>query len=171
MTSSFAINCGTLQLRQSARSRRASRVSTQKDFARMVIGAKSSIQECRGQLRDAVDCGHITAEARAALDAIAEVAVKEMAGLIDYLQSPEAEENARRIRARSSERRAARLRRRQQNANNPNPNPNPNQEPPNDEPEPQNRKRRTRTRTRNLELGTRNWSYWAATVCTAFSDR
>jgi four helix bundle protein len=86
-----------------------------KDFGRMVVGAKASMQECRGHLRDAVDRGHITDAKRAELDSAADGAMKEMAGLIDYLQSPEAEENARRIRARSGERRAARLRRREQN--------------------------------------------------------
>jgi hypothetical protein len=40
--------------------------------------------------------------------ALAEEALKEMVGLIDYLQSPEAEENARRIKAKRAERRALR---------------------------------------------------------------
>jgi four helix bundle protein len=147
-----------------------------KDFGRMVVGAKSSVKECGGHLRDAVDRGYITDEVRKEHDRLAQNALREMAGLIDYLQSPEAEQNAKRIREKRIERRRVRLQNKEPGTPNPeprtpNPNPNPEPEP---EPEPRTRTRtRTpnpnpnpnlepepepepRTRTRNPEPGTRN---------------
>lgn len=79
-----------------------------KDFGRLVVGAKASLLECRGHLRDAVDRGYITPEARHELDTLAREALHEIGGLLDYLQSPEAERNARRIKERRAERRQKR---------------------------------------------------------------
>ena len=110
-----------------------------KDFARMVIGAKSSVKEIRGHLRDAVDRGYITEEVRNEHARFAESTLREMAGLIDYLQSPEAEENAKRIREKRIQRWRARRQNKQPRTSNPR----------TQNPEP-------RTRTGNLELGTPN---------------
>jgi four helix bundle protein len=79
-----------------------------KDHARMVVGARASLKECRGHLRDAHDRGLISSEVRTELDTTITHALREIGGLLDYLQSPEAEENARRIKARRAERRKTR---------------------------------------------------------------
>jgi four helix bundle protein len=79
-----------------------------KDFGRMVVGGRASLKECCGHLRDAVDRGHISVETQEEALAIARDALPEIAGLIDYLQSPEAEKNARRIKEQRGERRRAR---------------------------------------------------------------
>jgi four helix bundle protein len=81
-----------------------------KDFGRLVVGAKASLAEARGHLRDAVDVGHITEASRVEHDQLAQKVLPEMAGLLDYLQSPEAEANAQRIKAKRAERRAERRR-------------------------------------------------------------
>jgi four helix bundle protein len=79
-----------------------------KDFGRLAVGAKASIAESRGHLRDAVDSGHISPDVRMTHDTMAAETLKELVGLIDYLQSPEAEENARRIKAKRAETRRQR---------------------------------------------------------------
>lgn len=78
------------------------------DFARFVKMARGSIHECRNHLIDAVDRHHITEETRGKHDALAEEVLKEIGGLLDYLQSPEATRNAARIRRARFERRRAR---------------------------------------------------------------
>ena len=78
------------------------------DFGRLVEVARASIVECRNHLIDAVDRGHISESIRTEHDAVAQQVLKETAGLIDYLQSPEAKRNAERIRQRRIERRRAR---------------------------------------------------------------
>jgi four helix bundle protein len=70
------------------------------DFARFVVMARSSLMESQNHLLDAVDRGHITEEARLEKDALAEAALQEVTGLMEYLQSPEALRNARRARER-----------------------------------------------------------------------
>lgn len=112
-----------------------------KDFGRLAVGAKASIAEARGHLRDAVDSGHISEDVRVTHDTMADETLKELVGLIDYLQSPEAEENARRIKAKRAERRRQRQEARKrlgQNADQRTEN----QEPANNKP---------RTRTKNPE--------------------
>jgi four helix bundle protein len=79
-----------------------------RDFGRMVVNARASLKECCGHLRDAVDRGYITQAMQRDAASLAGEALKEIAGLIDYLQSPEAERNASRIRERRAERRRAR---------------------------------------------------------------
>ena len=79
-----------------------------KDFGRLAVGAKASLAESRGHLRDAVDSGHIPEDARNTVDRLAAEAYKELIGLIDYLQSPAAEENARRVKADRIERKRLR---------------------------------------------------------------
>jgi four helix bundle protein len=70
------------------------------DFARFVVMARSSLMESQNHLRDAVDKGHITEETRLEHDPLAEAALQEVTGLMEYLQSPEALRNARRARER-----------------------------------------------------------------------
>jgi four helix bundle protein len=70
------------------------------DFARFLVFARSSLMESQNHLRDAVDKKYITEEIRMELDALAEIALQEVTGLMEYLQSPEAIRNARRARER-----------------------------------------------------------------------
>jgi four helix bundle protein len=70
------------------------------EFARFSMIARSSLMESQGHLRDAVDKEYITEERRAELDALAEAALREVTGLIGYLESDEAQRNARRARER-----------------------------------------------------------------------
>ena len=109
-----------------------------KDFGRLVVGAKASLLECCGHLRDAVDRGHITPDARHEMDTLAREALHEIGGLLDYLQSPEAGRNARRIKERRAERRQ-----RRKNA-------------PNDEPRTGSNEPRTEPPNKNREPGTAN---------------
>jgi four helix bundle protein len=107
------------------------------EFARYTVIARASLMESQNHLRDAVDKQYITEETRRDLNDLAEVALGEVTGLMEYLQSEEALRNARRARER---RIATRQARRSQIAlaekgtgpnepRTPNPNPNPNQEP------------------------------------------
>ncbi len=68
------------------------------DFARFLKMARASVIECRNHLEDALDRGHISEETRAAQDRQAQIALMEIGGLLDYLQSPTAKKNAERIR-------------------------------------------------------------------------
>lgn len=70
------------------------------DFARFLVIARASLMESQNHLRDAVDRAHITEEVRVEHDRLAEVALQETTGLMEYLQSPEALRNARRARER-----------------------------------------------------------------------
>ena len=101
------------------------------DFARFVVMARASLMESQNHLLDLVDRGHISEEQRVALNTLAEKALQEVTGLLEYLQSPEALRNARRARERRiatrNERRA------------------PNQEPPNAESEQRSRNTERRT--------------------------
>jgi len=108
------------------------------DFARFVKMARASLVECQNHLQDAVDRRHITESMRRDHDKLAQDALMEIGGLLDYLQSPEAKKNAEWVRQKRFERRAARNRRKEPTH-------------PNREPEPE-------TRTRNQEPGTRNGS-------------
>ncbi|MGH9257540.1 MAG: four helix bundle protein [Vicinamibacterales bacterium] len=70
------------------------------DFGRFLVLARASLMESQNHLRDAVDRGYITEDVRAAHDRLAEAALQEVTGLMEYLQSPEALRNARRARER-----------------------------------------------------------------------
>ena len=70
------------------------------DFAKFVVIARASIMESQSHLMDAVDTGHITEDVRRELNALAESALGEMTGLIQYLQSSEALQKSRRARER-----------------------------------------------------------------------
>jgi hypothetical protein len=105
------------------------------DRVRTVVG------ECQNHLQDAVDRGHITEETRGAHDSQAEQALIEIGGLLDYLQSPDAARNAKRIK----EARYARRQRRTKPA--------PSIE--NTEPRTSNNEPRTRTTNKNRDPGTR----------------
>jgi four helix bundle protein len=70
------------------------------DFARFCVIARSSLMESQNHLRDFVDKKYITEERRLELDRLAETALEEVTGLMEYLQSPEALRNARRARER-----------------------------------------------------------------------
>jgi four helix bundle protein len=85
------------------------------DFARFVVMARSSLMESQNHLRDAVDKRYITEDSRVEHDKLAEAALEEVTGLLEYLQSPGALRNARRARER---RIASRPERRTQNPNN-----------------------------------------------------
>jgi four helix bundle protein len=78
------------------------------DFARFVKIARASLVECKNHLIDALDRGHIDEQTLQAHAALADDALKEAAGLLDYLQSPEAKRNAERIRQSRIERRRGR---------------------------------------------------------------
>jgi len=70
------------------------------DFARFLVLARSSLMESQNHLRDAVDRGYISEEACIEHSRLAEAALQEVTGLMEYLQSPEALRNARRARER-----------------------------------------------------------------------
>jgi four helix bundle protein len=70
------------------------------DFARFCVIARSSLMESQNHRRDFVDKKYITEERRLEVDQLAEVALEEVTGLMEYLQSPEALRNARRARER-----------------------------------------------------------------------
>ena len=70
------------------------------DFARFVVMVRSSLIESQNHLRDAVDKRYITEDSRVEHDKLAEAALEEVTGLLEYLQSPEALRNARRARER-----------------------------------------------------------------------
>ena len=56
--------------------------------------------ESQNHLIDAVDSECIDEDTRVKYNALAEVALEEVTGLMEYLQSPEALRNARRVRER-----------------------------------------------------------------------
>jgi four helix bundle protein len=70
------------------------------DFAHYTVMARSSLMESQNHLRDAVDKKYISESTRLELDVLAAVALQEVTGLMEYLQSPEALRNARRARER-----------------------------------------------------------------------
>jgi four helix bundle protein len=70
------------------------------DFARFVVIARSSLMESQNHLIDLVDKKYIEAATREELDALAQAALQEVTGLMEYLQCPEALRNARRARER-----------------------------------------------------------------------
>ena len=82
--------------------------------------------ESQNHLIDLVDKKYIDDATREEIDALAQAALQEVTGLMEYLQSPEALRNARRARER---RIASRQERRT-------PNPEPRTENPEPEPEP-----------------------------------
>ncbi len=88
--------------------------------------------ESQNHLIDAVDTGYLTEEMRSELNAMAEVSLEEVTGLMEYLQSPEALRNARRARERriaSRPNREARTANPEPKTRNPEPNLNTNREP------------------------------------------
>jgi len=70
--------------------------------------------ESQNHLLDAVDKGYITEESCLEHNSLAEAALQEVTGLMEYLQSPDALRNARRARER---RIASRLERRTKDIN------------------------------------------------------
>jgi four helix bundle protein len=78
------------------------------DAARFAVIARASLMESQNHLRDAVHKRYITEETRVELDRMAEEALGEVTGWMDYLQSPEALRNARRARERRILRRDSR---------------------------------------------------------------
>ena len=70
------------------------------DFARFCVVARSSLMESQSHLLDFVDKRYITEEVRREMNQLAETALEEVTGLMEYLQSPEALRNARRARER-----------------------------------------------------------------------
>ena len=103
------------------------------DFARFVVMARASLMESQNHLFDLVDRRYISEEQRVPFNALAEAALEETTGLLEYLQSPEALRNARRARER---RIATRHERRTSNHElNPELNPEPEHEPSTENPE------------------------------------
>ena len=97
------------------------------DFARFCVIARSSLMESQNHLLDFVDKRYIIEDVRLELNQLAETALEEVTGLMEYLQSPEALRNARRARERriasrpqrrseNNERRTRKTRRGTQNA-------------------------------------------------------
>src|SRR5687768_5034763 len=78
------------------------------DFARFAVMARASLLESQNHLIDLVDRGYISDQQRMALNGLAENALQEVTGLLEYLQSPEAARNAQRARERGIARRTAR---------------------------------------------------------------
>lgn len=79
--------------------------------------------ESQSHLMDLVDAKYITDAKRQELDALAQEALREVTGLLEYLQSPEALRNARRARERRIASRQTHLNRRKravQKSNDPN---------------------------------------------------
>jgi four helix bundle protein len=74
------------------------------DFGRFVKMARASMMECRNHLQDAVDRGVLDDMLRQELAQQIQDSLKEIGGLLDYLQSPEAKRNAERIRQKRIER-------------------------------------------------------------------
>ena len=70
------------------------------DFARFCVIARSSLMESQSHVLDFVDKRYITEAVRLELNQLAETALEEVTGLMEYLQSPEALRNARRARER-----------------------------------------------------------------------
>ena len=70
--------------------------------------------ESQHHLRDIVDKKYITEECRADHDKLAETALEQVAGWMEYLQSPEAFRSARRARERRTASRAERKGRNEQ---------------------------------------------------------
>lgn len=70
------------------------------DFARFCVIARSSLMESQSHLLDLVDKRYITEPVRVDVNQLAETALEEVTGLMEYLQSPEALRNARRARER-----------------------------------------------------------------------
>jgi four helix bundle protein len=70
------------------------------DFARFVVIARSSLMESQNHLLDLVDGKYIAESTRKELDSLAQAALQEVTGLMEYLQSPEALRNGRRARER-----------------------------------------------------------------------
>jgi hypothetical protein len=88
-----------------ARRRRRQQVTSAKDSddsirwtSRFVRMGRASLLECVNHLIDAVDRGHITEDVRVEHQARAQQALFEIGGLLDYLQSPAAAANAKRIK-------------------------------------------------------------------------
>ena len=75
------------------------------DFARFLAIGKASLMESQNHLEDAVDRGHITDDDRAECDRLAQLALRDVTALLEYLQSPKAKANAARARATRQERR------------------------------------------------------------------
>ena len=75
------------------------------DFARYCVMARASLTESQNHLMDAVDTECIDEDTRIKHNALAEVALEEVTGLMEYLQSPEALRNARKVRERRIARR------------------------------------------------------------------
>lgn len=75
------------------------------DFARFATIARASLLESQNHLLDAVAKGYIDDDQRLHLNAFAEVALKEVSGLTDYLLSTDAVRNARQARERRNQKR------------------------------------------------------------------
>ena len=64
------------------------------DFGNFVVFRRASLMESQSHLMDLVDAKYITDAKRQELDALAQEALREVTGPLEYLQSPEALRNA-----------------------------------------------------------------------------
>jgi four helix bundle protein len=78
------------------------------DHARFLKMSRASLLECLNHLQDAVDRGYIADGVRDTQTRNAQTALKEIGGFLDYLQSPEAAENAKRVKSTRFQRRRKR---------------------------------------------------------------
>jgi four helix bundle protein len=91
------------------------------DCARFVVIARSSLMESQNHLLDLVDRGYISEKIRLEYESLAEAALQQVTGLMEYLQSPEALRNARLARERRIASRPERQSRRSKNKDQPEP--------------------------------------------------
>jgi len=75
------------------------------DFARFLGIAKASLIEAQNHLQDAVDRQHITEDVRREHHALADIALRDVIAFIEYLQSEQAQQNAKRAREKRQARR------------------------------------------------------------------
>jgi four helix bundle protein len=105
------------------------------DSSKFAGYARASLMESQNHLRDAVDRRHITEEQRLELNVLAEAALAEVTGWLDYLRSPEALRKAREARERRAWNREPRTTPPEPRTANPEPR-TPNREPRTANPEP-----------------------------------
>lgn len=75
------------------------------DFARFLGIAKASLIEAQNHLQDAVDRRHVSEATKQEYSQLAQIALRDVTALLEYLQSPKAAQNAKRAREKRQHRR------------------------------------------------------------------
>jgi len=75
-------------------------------FVRLTVVARTLLTDAQRHLQTAMAKGYITEEVRIEHEQLADAAIDEIARLMKYLQSPRAQQDARRLRGRHQARRA-----------------------------------------------------------------